>query len=136
LSQQSEEQKDANGFESSWQLGFSRHFLAVFAVCMVHYKFLARVPEQLSGCVTEGRFAERRAVGPDERSVSGSHLPGSRFFFCQCEAAAGISVSGLTLHASERKNCIMKIRYVKSIGGVGHQVEARDLPPTQPKAAT
>ena len=55
--------------------------------------------------------------------MSKSDLAGSRFFFCQCEAASGIS-GGLTLHASEGKDCIVKIRLVKFIGGLGHRVEA------------
>jgi hypothetical protein len=68
--------------------------------------------------------------------VSKSDLTGSRFFFCQCQAAAGFSVSGLTLQASDRKDCIVKIRYVKFIDGLGHQVEATDLRQTHPTPAT
>ena len=48
----SEEQEDANGSESAWQLGSSCHFLQVFAVCIAHYKSLAEVPEELSACLT------------------------------------------------------------------------------------
>jgi hypothetical protein len=60
----SEEQEAANSFESPWQLVSSRHLLPVAAGRIIHYKSLARVPEELSTCFKE-RISASRKDGPE-----------------------------------------------------------------------